>query len=273
MSSRAAAHLQTIASLIWPWFLVWTGLAFFIIPLDIGPLQVQHWVSNPGLEAALIKLLRMFDAIWIVLAAANIYFATVTTEGLGTARRWAGRIVGGSAVLAWIGAAAGWPFGPFIYTDRLGIRIAHVLPFTVPLLWLVLILCSRYALLSLIPQAARWARWQLALATAVLVVLTDLNLEWLVWHLRFYWIWYPGQIVNPGWPPVQNFATWFIAAFGFALTLNSTRVEPDTVHAVPRSRKPLMILALMNLLFLTAHLIGSSSRLQELLSFSKFTEN
>jgi len=254
---RLSAHFQTIASLLWPWFLIWTGLALVVMPFEIDQNHLRQWISNPGLVAALLWLLRAFDVVWIILAASVTYFETVSNEGLGTARRWAGRIVVGSAVLAWVGVATGFPFGPFVYTDHLGFRIGHVLPFTVPFLWLVLILCSRYTVLALRPNAASWPKWRLAFAIATLVLLSDINLEGMVWHTRFYWIWYPGAIAGPNSPPLQNFVSWWGAAFLFSLSLG---LNPVSSKVAPRSWKPVIILAVMNALFLIVHLAVTGLR-------------
>lgn len=237
------------------------------MPLHIGETQIFEWISNSGLAGALVRLMKMFDAIWIVLAAASAYLYAAEREGLAVARQWAVRVMGGSMLLAWIGAATDFPFGHFIYTDNMGARIGQGPPFTVPLLWLTLIVCSRYLVLSLFPALRHW---QLALGTAFVVLLTDINLEQIAWQVRFYWIWYPHQYSCPHWPPVQNFVAWFVAAFVFALAMQSNPRHASNVKKqlefTPSSQetqrekfaetmhlRPVIILILINAVFLSVH--------------------
>lgn len=256
MNPRTAAHFQALASFLWPLLLVWTALGLFVMPLhswSISEVQVREQLSNPELRDAVLLLLTSFTPFWFVLAASCTYLHTVEAEGLPTARRWAGLVLGGSAVLCFLGATTGFPFGPFAYTGVLGFRFARILPFAAPLLWLVVILCSRYTLLCLLPRALQWSRWQLALATSTLVLLTDLNMEPIAWKMLAWWTWYPGRIISPTLPPVQNYATWFLVAFCFSLAFRENRKSPPAPFFLGSHRNPTIILGLMNALFLAFH--------------------
>ena len=166
------------------------------------------------------------------------------------ARRWSFVVLAGTSLLCGLNALCEWPFGPLAYTDLLGNRIARVIPLAVPLLWLTIFLCSRATLRALLPRAVQWARWQVALGTSILVTLTDLNLEPIAWKVRAWWIWYPGQAAPPTWPPVQNFAAWFLAAFVLALAFRPSPHAP--IFAGNRFR-PVLILGLLNALALAFH--------------------
>lgn len=264
MNPRTAAHFQTLSSLLWPLFLVWSALGLWVMPLHPWSLSEEairellgysklgesdpFGHSGPG--DALLLLFKNYDAIWIFLAAACSYSHTAACEGHHPARHWSAIVLGGTALLCGLNAISGLPFGPLAYTGVLGNRIAQVLPLAVPLLWLTIILCSRATLLVLVPRAIQWTRWQVALGTAALVTLTDLNLEPVAWKVRAWWMWYPGQSTSPTWPPVQNFAAWFLVAFLLTLAFRPSSRAP--LFTGNRFR-PVVILGLLNALALAFH--------------------
>ncbi len=248
-ASQTKLAFAIASSLFWPWFLVWTVIAFVLMPFGIGGHHIQEWVSNAGLQETLGFLLKWFDTVWFVLAAANVYFYTVAAEGQAVARRWAGALLIATALLTWTGAATGFPFGPFYFTGRLGLRFGEALSLTVPLLWFTIITASRYAVLAVFPKARGGF---LALGTATLVLLTDLNLESVAWKVRYYWRWFPAvdPQLAPAWPPVQNFIAWFVAAFLLTLLLRSPSPSRSSFPL-----KPVLVLGLMNAVFLAVHLL------------------
>ena len=243
-----SAFLEPLPGLAWVFFLVWSIIGVFVMPLEIGETALRAWIANPGLQEASVRLLHVSDAVWIFLGAVNIYFHAVRAEGLDTARRWAAIILAGSAALEWIGATTGYPFGSYRYTDNFGWRLGGVLPVTIPLAWLIVVLCGRYVTLWALPAAARW---QIALGVACIALLTDLNLEFVAWKVRAYWVWYPHlPTTPPAWPPWQNYLSWFAFSFAFAWVL------PPNYHLrtrPPGVARPLLILAIMNALFMIVH--------------------
>jgi uncharacterized membrane protein len=249
--SRAAGppHTRTPADWLWLAFLLWTAIGFLVLPLEIGERQLRLWIGNATFLRFAIAFLHQSDAAWILLAASNTYVHTAAAEGLPTARRWAAAILAASAVFEWIGVRTGFPFGTYRYTDHFGWRLGGVLPAAIPLAWLVILLCGRYLILAIRPQATRA---ELALGVAVIALLTDLNLEFVAWKVRGYWIWYPGLGPGaPGWPPWQNYVSWFLLSFLLSLLL-----PPNYALRAkrPSSTRPILILGLMNLLFGCAQL-------------------
>lgn len=243
-----AAWLAPLPDLAWIFFLVWTAVGAVVMPLEIGQSQVESWIAQPGLRAAVLAILRGSDAFWIVLAAVNVYFAAAAHDGLDVTRRSALIILGGSAVCEWIGARTGFPFGPYRYTDHFGWRLGGVLPFTIPLAWLIILLSGRRLVLALRPDVTRPG---LALGVGCVALLTDLNLEPVAWKIRAYWIWYPGPHAAPSdWPPLQNYVSWFALAglLTYALPPNYALRRPSRV-----ANRPILVLALMNALFLLVH--------------------
>jgi uncharacterized membrane protein len=237
--------LVPLGDLAWSFFLVFTAAAAVVLPGVVDETAVRGWVRDRGLQETLVSLLGLIDPVWITLAAVNTYLHVTREEVLATARRWGLIVLIGSAMLAWCGAVSGWPFGPLRYTDRLGARLGGVLPFALPLFWLAVVFNSRYLVLGCRPRAGRWL---LAAGTGLLALLTDLNLETVAWKVRAYWVWYPGQLTFPAWPPLQNFVAWFGAAFLLSLCLTETRVAGQ-----PRCVRPALILGLLNAVFLGVH--------------------
>ncbi len=238
------AWFGKVENTFWWVFLIWTFVGFFVMPFEIGPTWVRENIPYKSLHDFIIGFLRMSDAIWMILAAGVVYFHAMRQEGAATARRWAIIIMIGSAVAEWVGAETGFPFGSYKYTDNMGIRLFGVLPFTIPLAWLVIILAARQFLLLVLPKIQRLA---LAFGVGLIALLTDLNLEFVAWKVRAYWVWYPferGEI--PSWPPWQNYVSWFVLATLLALF---TPPSKDPAKIVKGWRPPLVLL-LMNLLFL-----------------------
>lgn len=246
--------MKRLADLPWFVFLVWTAVGAVVMPLRLEAGNVATALAAKGFPAVgevAGAILRAGDAVWIVLAAVVVYLATAAAEGLSRARRWAAVILAGAAAAEFVGARTGFPFGPYAYaTDRFGWRLGGVLPFTIPLAWLVIVLGGRSLVGRVWPTAGRAT---LALGVAVAGVATDVNLEFIAWRERGYWTWYPGWPEPlPTWPPAQNFAAWFVLLFGFSLVL-----PPDATLRTDRARRaawrPALVLLAMNGLFLLLH--------------------
>jgi uncharacterized membrane protein len=242
---------------MWPWFLVCTVLGLVLVPFRIGEFHVTLLTSNVDLQAALLRGIGLFDMVWITLAAVCTYLYTVQADGLAHARQWAIRIALVSLVIGICNSLTGFPLGPALYTDKMGFPLAKTVPYTYPLLWLTLILCSYYtagALLALLPAFRQKVapQWLTALGAATLVLVTEINFEPIAWNNRFYWIWYPRDYEAPQWPPVQNFLTWFVVAF--SLTFFHIRKASAAPFSLASGARPMAILALFNAVPLAAHL-------------------
>ena len=200
-------------------------------------------IANRELAAALGTLARSMDAIWMVLASICIYLSLVQMEGIMVARRWSATVLAAGFALPAMSALSQWPLGPVFYPQNLGLKIGPV-PFTLPLLWFIVIVGAREAAWRLFPRASHGG---VAAAAAIFALLTDANLEPLAWKYRAWWIWYPGPAAHAAYPPWSNFVTWFAASLALCWLMR-------TPHLVPRvTQRPLIAvgsLAFLNLLAL-----------------------
>ena len=239
-----------VSDVAWAGFLIWTAVGFVVMPFGIDETQVRVWITRPGLRDAVVLLLHTSDAIWILLAAITAYLHAVAEEGLGTARRQAAVILAASTIIEWIGATTGFPFGPYRYTENFGARLGGVVPLAIPLAWYTVLICGKNLVQRLRPHPSRL---ELASGIAIVATLTDLNLEFVAWKVRTYWIWYPGQNLLPAaGPPVQNYVSWFALSFVLAWFLPGDH-RLRSVHP-PRNR-PVLVLVLMNALLACVHAV------------------
>lgn len=255
MANRALqSHLEIWHNLIWALFLVWTGVGFIVMPFGIGEPEIAKLAGEMNLPEALTRalllILQASDAVWILLAAFTVYLSLARVEGFNRARVIGVIIIVGSAILEVIGETTDFPFGPYDYTNRFGSKVFGVLPFTIPLAWLVVVVAGRHLMLAIAPTLNRW---QHALGVGTVALLTDLNLEFIAWQVRYYWVWYPVPYATPahGWPPVQNYISWFVFAALLAYVI--PRAEPK--KTVPVSQRIIGVLLAMNALFLFTHIV------------------
>jgi len=156
-----------------------------------------------------------------------------------------------SGIVETIGAKTGIPFGPFVYTDDLGPQLFGILPWPIPLIWVVMILNSRgVARLIMRPwrKIGKYGFWVLGLTCSLSVIL-DIGLEPFATQVNRYWIWHAPTTV-PAWytAPWINFVSWatttlLILAFTTPWLINKRHIK----HAPP-DYHPLIVWLLLNLL-------------------------
>jgi len=157
-------------------------------------------------------------------------------------------------VVETLGAATGIPFGPRVYTGRVGQELFHPLPWAIPVVWLVAMLNAR-GVARLILR--RWRRaknygWWLIGLTGLLVVFFDFALEPFATQHEHYWSWSASRA-----PTVWNGTPW-VNFVGRATTtlLILAFVTPAFIQKRPGQPSPpdfhpLLVWALCNLLFAT----------------------
>lgn len=143
------------------------------------------------------------SALFVVLFALPTYFAVL---------RWLGAQVGlrllivlglYALVVESVALITGWPYGEFIYSERIGARVFGLAPWTVPFAWTPLV-CAAVML------ARRWfdSKWAVILSGGALLVAIDMVLD-------------PGAVAQGFWKftasgafynvPMQNFAGWMLS--------------------------------------------------------------
>lgn len=119
-----------------------------------------------------------------------------------------------------VGAFTGIPFGPIFYTDVMGEPFPAQVPWTVPVLWMVLIVNGRgVARLIMRPwrKTNYYGFWVIGL-TCLLVVLFDLCFEPFAVHVKGYWLWLnPKTALTWYTAPLANFLGWFISVLGIVV--------------------------------------------------------
>lgn len=260
MPSSTRRTSRRLAAGLWILFLLWTVLVALVWTLRIGEAEVLAWTQRiwhlPPLEtgaapsplqAKLISLLGWIDPTWAVLAAANAYAFTATREGLNVARRWAGVILAGVAIVAWVSAKTAWPLGPIHYTELFGPRLGPV-PMGLPLLWLAVMLGARDLALRLRPALSQVP---LALGVGAFCLLFEIALEPLAAKERVFWLWPPGSLPAHLGAPVQSYATWFCVGALLAYLLREKQVA---TLAPPVTRSPAAVYTVLLAVLLLADL-------------------
>lgn len=134
------------------------------------------------------------------LPAQNVLMTIVTVSGLAT------------GVMA-VAVLTGVPLGPFLYTSQMGEKLFNVVPWPVPLMWLLVIINGRgVARLVMRPwrKTNYYGFWVIGLACVFAVVL-DLGLEPFAVHVRGWWVWQASKATLSWYSaPWINFLGWFI---------------------------------------------------------------
>lgn len=126
-----------------------------------------------------------------------------------------------------VGVATGLVYGPYHYTAKLGIKFLGLVPFLIPLAWLMMMYPSFLIAVKLIP--ANWKTWQWRLGVAALggLIMTawDLAMDPLMAAGKF-WVWdVKGAYFGV---PLQNYWGWWLTTFvTFVLFVWFTRAVPQ----------------------------------------------
>lgn len=181
--------------------------------------------GGPGWSDAVLLLLASSSSIAALarhLPSQNVLSAVVC---IGLA---------GGAV-DWLGAETGIPFGGFSFGD-MGPRLFGVLPWAMPLIWVVAILNSRgVARLVLRPwrKTKTYGFWLIGV-TATLTALFALALDPLATHVRHYWWWVPAKL------PLTWQGASLVDFLGWAVVtpLILVFVTPMLINKHPTHRRP-----------------------------------
>lgn len=182
-------------------------LIFFLLTWIAG--SVVLWVNVDPVVASWI------DSVLLL--------AATTCSLLGLARRLpVQNVLMTALVIACIaagvvsfGTITGMPFGSFAFSGRMGAKMFGTLPWTVPLLWLVIILNARgVAELILRPwRRTEFYGYGVLGVACLLVVLLAFGLDPFAVKVKAFWIW-KGGTSTLRWhtAPWMNFLGWWITA-------------------------------------------------------------
>ncbi len=147
-------------------------------------------VALPGLADKLDPLILVLAALASITALTRqLPVESVAFAALVTA------LIGGAA--HGLTARTGLPFGPVIFNDTAGPKLFNSVPWTLPLLWVVVVFNSRgVARLVLRPwrKVKNYGFWLIGF-TAFLVGLFDLALEPFAGPAKHFWRWQPTKLL------------------------------------------------------------------------------
>jgi len=140
-------------------------------------------------------------------------------EGWGRALRLLVLVFIVSLLFESVGVATGWVYGPYHYTDQLGLKFLDLVPYLIPVAWFMMSYPSFVIADRLVPSD--WKRWQRILSVAAVG-----GLAMTAWDLVMdpimvaggNWIWdVKGDYFGI---PLQNYWGWWLTIFTtFALYL------------------------------------------------------
>lgn len=247
--SLVSRSLEPLVAVLWSVFIAWTAwlAVVWILPVGASALGLADGGSvprNEDLRRAALLLANQADIAWLALAAMNLHLVLTRAHGLRTARSWLAFSAGGALVLGLLNGQTSVIFGSLYFGDSLGVKFLGVALGWV-LLWAVLVIGSREAVLWMRPRASHGLT---AILTAAVVLLTVSNLEWPARFVRGWWVWQRG---DAGGVPWQFWIAWFIWPGLMAFAMR----EKDVASAAAgRSARPVFILAALNAIALTAQL-------------------
>lgn len=136
-----------------------------------------------------------------------------------------------------VGVATGWIFSPYHYTDQLGLKFFNLVPYLIPLAWLLMIYPS-YIIAEHLLQPVKAGFWKILVVSALggLVMTSwDLVMD-PVMVLGGHWIW-DGPLSSRIYfgIPLQNFAGWWLTTFLTFLVfmLLARRLRPIQTYSPP----------------------------------------
>ena len=111
-----------------------------------------------------------------------------------------------------IGVATGWVYGPYHYTDQLGVKFLNLVPLLIPVAWTMMMYPSLVIAESLTPDSLAGSRRWLVVAALGGVVMTawDVGMDPMMVS-GGNWVW---EVSGPYFGvPLQNFWGWWLTTF------------------------------------------------------------
>jgi len=245
---RAHVALSVISAIAFATFLVPPIPAFFMRPanqviMDLGYKFGGQSTVVLGAVAAVAFLASAVGRTRTLQALAICFVLSLGAEMIGT--------------------VTGAPFGPYVYTDRLGFLVAGLVPFNIPTSWFYMLvavfgICGR--LLPGTDDAA--SRWWWAFVAALVLTAWDLVMDPAMFRTE-HWLWQlPDLSAAPTWqqwlgsgayfgiPPV-NFLGWVLTGTLVARAMLVVIPPSDWASRVAPQAFPLTLYAANGVLPIT----------------------
>ncbi len=152
-----------------------------------------------------------------------------------------------------LGALTYIPFGPYVYDKRFGPFLFDVLPWPVPLIWIVALLNARgVARLILRPWRHNpvYGLWLIGM-TVGLIIFLDLGLEPFATQVMGYWSWRPTRVPSDWYStPWVNFLGWCVTSLLILAFVTPVLINKKPVPRLPQYH-PVLMWLLLNLMFTT----------------------
>jgi uncharacterized membrane protein len=208
--------------------------AYFVIP----SLDRTGWP-----EAVLVLAATAASMIGLArqLPMQNVLLASFIIAGIGGAAHT-------------INALTHVPFGPYLYTGAAGPRWFGVLPWPIPLIWIVAILSSRgVSRLILRPwqQTHRYGFWVIGF-TVLLSLIFDLGLEMFAVKINHLWLREPLRFM-PEWygTPLTHLLAWIVVTLLILALATPSLIRKSPAQAPP-DYQPLAVWMSLNTFFAVA---------------------
>jgi uncharacterized membrane protein len=183
-------------------------------------LKYLHWTL--AVTLAVMAAAIIFEVIvpqYRLTADAALVVLTTLVCLIAIARQlpWQNTLLA-AAITALIGGLAhgltarfSLPFGPLVFNETTGAKIFYIVPWPVPMLWIIAVFSSRgVGRLILRPwrKVRSYGFWLIGVTT-VLTVAFDFALEPLAAHVQHFWLWRATRIpVTWHDTPLLNFFAW-----------------------------------------------------------------
>ena len=216
------------------------------------------WLANALLLWLRVELPsngRWVEALFPLLAVATTLLALGRRLPLQNVLTAACLILAMSAGILAVGVATGFPFGPIAFGDLLGDKLFRVVPWSLPLLWVVLIINGRgVARLMMRPwrKTNFYGFWVIGL-TCLLVVGFDFGLEPFAVQAKGYWVWPLGRGIASWYTaPWANFLAWFIMTLAILTFTIPWLINKQPIKQ-PMDYHPLIVWLLLNALIVSGN--------------------
>lgn len=162
-----------------------------------------------------------------------------------------------------LGVATGFPFGPYHYTDALGVKLGYV-PLMIGPAYLGVGYLS-WVLATVLVGDVRRGDGMEALVTpfigAFIMVMWDLSMDPMASTLAQWWIWHEGGGFFG--VPLQNYLGWYLTVFAFmfifALYLRANALEPPVPQPKAYYMQAVAMYAVVGLDFVATYLAKSGT--------------